>query len=92
MEKIGDQILPVESICTPVKSGYLHHPAGSENAPLVEEMVAGYHQKYSKSFSLKVTLVEFSDNTWHCYFSFKLEVAALGTGRGSSIGFQISKA
>lgn len=26
--------------CTPVKSGYLHHPAGFENAPLVEEMVA----------------------------------------------------
>lgn len=40
MEKIGDQIVEVESICTPVKSGYLHHPAGSENAPLVEEMVA----------------------------------------------------
>lgn len=30
----------MESICTPVKSGYLHHPAGFENAPLVEEMVA----------------------------------------------------
>lgn len=39
--------------CTPVKSGYLHHPAEFENAPLVEEIVAELSPEILKIFLFK---------------------------------------